>query len=163
MLGALKVVRSILSYEYLWREVRIKGGAYGAGFITRKSGELGFYSYRDPSPEATLSAFGGAADYLRELADSGADLTRFIIGAFGEYDIITTPRTASAIATRDILVGWSDLDERRLREGMLSFGRNDLLRVADLIDRLMVAPSVSVAGPEHMLTESRTLQSVIKI
>ena len=48
--GALRVLSTILSYDYLWNEVRVKGGAYGCGCQGGASGKVGFYSYRDPSP-----------------------------------------------------------------------------------------------------------------
>ena len=94
LLGPLRVARSILSYEYLWNSVRVKGGAYGADFVTRKDGGIYFYSYRDPSPEKSLACFKGSGSYLRELANSETDLTKFIIGAYGEYDLLKTPKRA---------------------------------------------------------------------
>lgn len=151
MLGTLRVVRSVLSYEFLWNTVRVKGGAYGAGFSTRKDGGIYFYSYRDPSPEASLSAFRASADYLRALADSDADLTKFIIGALGEYDTLKTPRTAAAQATADLLTGWTKADEDKLRADLLATDRNSLLRAADLLDCLASRCGVAVAASSETL------------
>ena len=151
MLGALRVVRSILSYEYLWNNVRVKGGAYGAGFVTRRDTGLFFYSYRDPSPKRSLDIFRGSSEYLLSLADEGADLTKFIIGAYGEYDVIKTPRTAAAGATADILTDWTEEDELKLREGMLKTSRDDLRRVAGLLSEMFESAGVAVAAPVEML------------
>lgn len=150
--GALRVARSILSYEYLWNEVRVKGGAYGTGFIVRKTGEIGFYSYRDPSPIASLKAFSGADAFLREIAKSGEDLTKFIIGAWGEYDIITTPKSEAAQALYDYMTGWTDEDERALVDGLLSTTPTTLLRLADIIEKAMSHPSVCVIGDKATLS-----------
>ena len=144
-LGALRVVRSLLSYEYLWSEVRVKGGAYGTGFVSRKSGELSFYSYRDPSPASSVEAFRAAPQYLRALAASECDLTKFIIGAFGEYDALMTPRTNSSAALRDALIGWSVEDELAFRRDMLSFKSSDLLCVADIIEETLNRSALAVA------------------
>ena len=144
-LGALRVVRSLLSYEYLWSEVRVKGGAYGTGFVSRKSGELSFYSYRDPSPASSVEAFRAAPQYLRALAASECDLTKFIIGAFGEYDALMTPRTKSSAALRDALIGWSVEDELAFRRDMLAFSSGDLLCVADIIEETLTRSALAVA------------------
>ncbi len=152
-LGLLRVVRSILSYEYLWNEIRVKGGAYGTGFIVRKSGELGFYSYRDPSPEVSLKVYTGAPSFLRKLASEGDDLTKFIIGAYGEYDMLTTPRTEAAQALYDYMTGWTREQEKALTGGILSVTANDLYEAADLIEKAFLAPSVCVIGDKAAITK----------
>ena len=146
MAGELRVARSILSYEYLWNAVRVKGGAYGAGFVPRKDGGLYFYSYRDPSPLASLKSFRGSSDYLRELAMSGQDLTKFIIGALGEYDVLKTPKTAAALASANLLTDWSEEDEKKLRDGIVNTDSASLLRVASLLDGLFSACGSATAA-----------------
>ena len=149
LLGPLRVVRSILSYEYLWNNVRVKGGAYGTGFITRRNGLIGFYSYRDPSPAATLNCFSGASDYLRRLASDGADLTKFIIGAMGEYDILYTPRTRTAQAAADVITGWSFEKECAVKRAMIDTGADELRLVADLIDENLRSAATAVAASKE--------------
>ena len=151
-LGAFRVARSILSYEYLWNEVRVKGGAYGTGFIIRKTGELGFYSYRDPSPESSLAIYKSAPEFLRDIANSGDDLTKFIIGAYGEYDILTTPKIDNAQAIYDYYTRWSAEDEKRLLEGILSADKNSLLACADILDEAMKGCSVCVSADKATLS-----------
>ncbi len=148
LLGPLRVARSILSYEYLWSSIRVKGGAYGAGFITRRDGGLFFYSYRDPSPERSINVFSESADFLKAFAVSRADLTKFIIGAYGEYDILKTPRTSAVSATADCLTGWTREDEHKLREGILKTSCDDLLRVVSLLEQLKGSCGIAVAASE---------------
>ena len=145
-MGLLRVARSILSYEYLWSTVRVKNGAYGTGFIPRRNGFVAFYSYRDPSPAASINYYRESVDYLRALAASNADLTKFIIGAIGEYDTLLTPRTEFAIATRDYLNGWSTEDEERIKEDMLSVKRCDLNVAADIIEEILTDASLAIVG-----------------
>lgn len=161
ILGTMRVARSILSYEYLWSEIRVKGGAYGAGFIVRKSGELGFYSYRDPSPARSLDCYGGASDFLRRLSRSGADLTKYIIGAFGEYDILTTPRTEASQALYDYMTGWTAEHEARLIKGILTTDKDALLRAADVIDSTFASPTVCVAGDPDAISAVKPELTVI--
>ena len=151
MLGVLRTVKTILSYDYLWSEVRVKGGAYGTGFTVSKGGAVGFYSYRDPSPKGSIDAFLGAAAYLRALAESGEDLTDFIIGAFGEYDTLATPRLLCDRASANYLIGWTDEDERRLRADMLATSPRDLLSAAELLESLTGSFSRVIAASKTVL------------
>ena len=163
-LGILRVARSILSYEYLWNTVRVQSGAYGTGFIPRKDGDLAFYSYRDPSPARSLGFYRESSAYLRSLVSEGADVTKFIIGAIGEYDTLITPRTATTIATADHLNGWSADDEARVRSDMLKMTTEDLLTVADIIDGVLEDESVIiVGGQEHLDSLENSPDRIIKI
>ena len=153
MLGTMRVLRSILSYEYLWNKVRVQGGAYGAGFIPRKSGEICCYSYRDPSPRNSLECYKGAGEYLRELVGSGEDLTKFIIGAIGEYDVLRTPRSEAAQGLYDLIVGWTPMMEEKLYSDMINTSGEDILRAADIIDEAISRASVAVAADEMTLSD----------
>jgi Zn-dependent M16 (insulinase) family peptidase len=153
MLGTLRIARHILSYEYLWNTIRVQGGAYGAGFVTRKSGEILYYSYRDPSPGRSLECYKNAPAALRAIASSGMDLTDYIIGAVGEYDILLSPRLRAMIAADRILAGWSAEDEDKLWRDMISTDSDALLRVADLLEELSQAAVQVVVGPESRLAE----------
>lgn len=143
-LGAFKVAGNILSYEYLWGNVRVMGGAYGSSMTTRRYGGVILSSYRDPSPKRTLEIFAGAADFLRDFLSESPDLTKYIIGAVGEYDIIKTPRTLASQATADYITGWSAEKEQRLISDMLTCTKNDLYKVADVLDGFKKNPSFTV-------------------
>ncbi len=162
-LGLLRVARSILSYEYLWNTVRVQNGAYGTGFVPRKNGSLSFYSYRDPSPANSLLFYEESAEYLRSLAKN-QNITKFIIGAIGEYDTLITPRTAEAISVSDYFNGWTAQDEADVRSEMLGMTCLDLLTVADIIDGVMANKrQVVVGGEEHLKTLSQKPDRIIKI
>ena len=163
-LGLLRVVRSILSYEYLWNTVRVKNGAYGTGFVPRRDGFVCMYSYRDPSPASSIEYYKASSDYLRTLAKSDCDLTKFIIGAIGEYDILITPRTASALAAQNYLTGWTESDEQKVREDMLSVTAEGLVKAADIIDNLLAKSSTAVVGSsEHLASLPEKPKKIITI
>ncbi len=163
-LGYMRVARTILSYEYLWNTVRVKSGAYGTGFVPRRDGTLSFYSYRDPSPARSIEFYKASAEYLRVLAKESPDLTKFIIGAIGEYDILTTPRTAAMLTTRNYMSGWSASDEESVREQMLGMKPEDLCTVADIIDEALSDCGISVVGGrEHLDSLPEKPATVIEI
>ena len=150
-LGLMRVVRSILSYEYLWNTVRVKSGAYGTGFVARRDGSLAFYSYRDPSPNRSLGFYRESSDYLRDIAQSGEDITKFIIGAIGEYDIVTTPRIIQTLALRDYMNGQNPEDEEKIINDMLAVRTEDLALAADIIDEVLKDASIAIVGGAEQL------------
>ena len=150
-LGYMRAAHTILSYEHLWNTVRVKNGAYGTGFSARRDGGISFYSYRDPNPSASLDFYRESSAYLRECASMDIDLTKFIIGTIGEFDILTTPRTKALIATTRYLNGWGEEHEERAREQLLNMTAKDLVIVADILDEALSDASVVVVGNrEHI-------------
>ena len=149
--GYYQVARSIVSYAYLWNSVRVLGGAYGAGLVTRRGGLLGFYSYRDPSPRRSIDCYAEAGKFLRDFVESGEPLERFIIGAYGDYDTLSTPRSAGSKEGLNVLRGWSRETESEFRRELLCTGADDLLKAADRLDELAKNPGVCVIGPKTAL------------
>ena len=163
-LGLMRVVRSILSYEYLWNTIRLQNGAYGCGFSPKRNGLVAFYSYRDPNPGASLGYYRESANYLRSLADSGVDVTKFVIGSIGEYDALMTPRIAAQIATQHYLSGWSDQKEQEVIAQMLSVKTEDLYLAADIIDEVMKDEKRAIVGGRDQLESlGYTPKKLIKI
>ncbi len=162
--GSLGVVRSILSYAYLWNAVRVQGGAYGAGFIKRANGTMGYYTYRDPDANRSLGIFEESTAFLRSLAESGEDITNFIIGAVGDGDPLITPKVLSALSVASYLRGESYEDRVRMRTELISTNKENLLAMADLLDKAFAGSGVCVVGGKDKLDEcGEKLDSVIEI
>ncbi len=151
--GILRIARTVLSYGYLWENVRVKGGAYGTGFSPRRMGAMSFHSYRDPSPEKSLEIYRGAPEALRELADD-AELSRFIIGVIGDLDQPKSPRLEAAQATADALNGWTAERDSAEREKILTANKSSLLFAADIIER------AQRDGAEAVVTGERTAREL---
>ena len=161
--GSLSVVRSLLSYGYLWNAVRVQGGAYGVGLIVRNNGNVGFYSYRDPSPERTLGCYKEASKFLREFAESGDDITKFIIGAIGDASPIKTPKHKGTIATSHYLRGITYEDECRIRREMLRTDADELLRIADVIDKICEQNAVCVIAGKDKIDTCKSLENILEL
>ena len=151
--GAYAVVRNLLSYGYLWNEIRVQGGAYGAGFIQRMGGTVGFYTYRDPSASRSIEKFAHASDYIRKIADSGEPLDEYIIGAISEYDPLYTALTAGTYAFTRYLRGESNESVRERRRQILSCTGDELRLIANKIDELMVVGGICVVGGKEKLAK----------
>ena len=162
--GSMGVVRSILSFGYLWNSIRVQGGAYGAGFIKRNNGNVGFYTYRDPDAKRSLGIFDESAAYLRSVAESGEDITNFIIGALGDSDPLITPKVLSALAVASYLRGESYEDRVRARTELISTGKDELLAAAELIERAFENSGACVVGGKDKLDACKDkLDTVIEI
>ena len=77
--GALEILKVILSYDYLWINIRVKGGAYGCMSGFKRSGESFLVSYRDPHLKRTLEVYQGVPAYIRAFEADEREMTKYII------------------------------------------------------------------------------------
>ena len=89
-----KVLARVMSYEYLWHNIREVGGAYGTGMLTRSEIE-GLYTYRDPHLAESYETFAKGPAELAAREYTEKDLNEFIVGTVSEMD---TPRKPCAEA-----------------------------------------------------------------
>lgn len=94
----MKVLKTILSYEYLWQNVRVQGGAYGCMSEFGRSGDSFFVSYRDPKLKETEEIFMNAPDYVEGFTVTRRDMDKYIIGTIGSLDTPLTPSSKGARA-----------------------------------------------------------------
>ena len=115
--GVWQVAVRMLSFGYLWSEVRVKGGAYGAGFKADHTGALQFYSYRDPQLDATLARFDASANWLSTEAFNDESFTGYIISSVASYDTPKKPRELALRNDADYFRGyapnWRKVTSRR--------------------------------------------------
>ena len=160
--GSMNVARSLLNYGYLWNAVRVQGGAYGVGLLIRNNGNVGFYSYRDPSPKRTLDCYKESGKFLREFANSGEDITKFIIGAVGDTSPLMTPKLKGTVSATRYLRGITYEDECRARREILATDKSELLRIADIIDKALSTNAICVVGGKDKL-EACELDAILEI
>ena len=161
--GSLNVLRSLVSYGYLWGAIRVQGGAYGTGLIVRNTGNIGFYSYRDPSPERSIQCYKETGNFLREFAKSGEDITKFIIGAIGEVSPLANSKLKGTLATSRYLRGKTVEDERRVRAEMLATDGNELMRLADVIDKISASGAVCIVAGKDKLESCSEIDTILEI
>lgn len=156
--GSLKVLETILSYDYLWNKIRVQGGAYGAGIrAMRHSGRLFCYSYRDPSPARSLEIYNTLSDYVKEFCAGGEDLEKLIIAAIGSTEPLRSPEAEGAFADENYLCHVTDEEQIRVRREMLSADKNKLLEQCGILDKLASDGAVCVVGHEGALKECEGL------
>ena len=84
--GALHILKVILSYDYLWQNIRVKGGAYGCMCNFNRIGEGYLISYRDPNLEKTIDVYEKVTEYLRNFEADDRDMNKYIIGTISNID-----------------------------------------------------------------------------
>ncbi len=134
--GAMIVAETILNFEYLWCEVRVKGGAYGVSLRIGNDGGVSYSSFRDPSPDSSLDVFKAAPDFLREFANSGIPLKKYIIGAMAEFEPYVSAPLKASISTSHYLSGHTEEERARLRAEILATDESELLKAADAFEEL---------------------------
>ena len=155
--GALKVLKVILAYDYLWMNVRVKGGAYGCMSAFNRNGVAGFVSYRDPNLEKTKEVFLGIPEYLRSFNGDENIMTKYIIGAMSDMD---APLTPSAEGSRSYLAYRSHVDEALLqkeRDEVLHADQEDIRKLADYVEEVLRTDAFCVVGTEGAIEKNKDL------
>lgn len=149
--GAAKVMSHVLSLEHLWNRVRVQGGAYGTGMLVRDSGFGGFYSYRDPTAARTIGCFEESAGYLRGL--DGQDMTGRIIGTVAESEPVLTARMMGRAADGLYWRGITQEDRCRQRREILETTGQDLVSLADCLEKFQKTASLCVVGSRSQIEQ----------
>ena len=158
--GVYKVVKSLLSYEYLWNEVRVKGGAYGVMCGFSDVGEGYFVSYRDPKLAETNDVYKGVPAYLQKFAADERDMTKYIIGTISSVDTPLTPRTKGARSMAAYIMGITEKDVQKERDEILSVSVEDIRKSADMVDAILSDGKICVLGNEDKVKENSGLFEV---
>lgn len=155
--GALRILKLILSYDYLWINVRVKGGAYGcmSGFF--RSGETDFVSYRDPNLLKTLEIYDGIPKYLREFQADERDMTKYIIGTFSSMDTPLYPEGKGARSMNAYLQNLTEEMLQKDRDEVRNATAEDIRALADMIQSVLQDPSICVIGNEDAIQKEAQL------
>ena len=160
--GAFQILKVILGYEYLWQNVRVKGGAYGCMSNFNRLGEAYFSSYRDPNLEKTNAVYEGVVDYLRSFKVSERDMTKYIIGTMSNLD---QPMTPVAKGDRSMNLYMNHVKEEMIREErnqILDAKEEDIRALADVVAAALACNQLCVIGGEDKIEEQKDLFMEVK-
>lgn len=160
--GALKVLRVMMGYDYLWTQVRVKGGAYGCMCQFGKSGESYFVSYRDPNLEKTIETYEKAADYIESYEADERTMTQYIIGAISEMDMPLTPSAQGNYSLAGYLTHYDFERVQAERDELLSTDADTIRGLAGYIRAFMEDECLCVVGNEKKIKEQENLFAKIE-
>ncbi|MBQ4382371.1 MAG: insulinase family protein [Oscillospiraceae bacterium] len=132
--GTAQVAGKILTFDYLWNQVRVKGGAYGCSMGVRKDGFYSYTSFREPSPSVSQAVFAAGGSALREFCRSGQKPDKYIISTIGSLEPLTTPRTEGLISAVNYLAGETEEVQQAERTQVLHTTVADLLAFSEAIE-----------------------------
>lgn len=155
--GALHILKVILSYDYLWQNIRVKGGAYGCMCNFNRIGEGYLISYRDPNLEKTIDVYEKVTEYLRNFEADDRDMNKYIIGTISNID---RPMNPSAKGTRSMNLYMNHVTEEMIkkeREEILNAGQEEIRALADVVAAMLAADQLCVIGSEEKIEEQKAL------
>jgi Zn-dependent M16 (insulinase) family peptidase len=124
----LQILSQLLTHKYLHHEIREKGGAYGGGAYARGlDGVFGFYSYRDPNPQNTMSIMRSAGQWAVEKEWTDRDLEEAKLSVFQNVD---APEAVSSEGMSRFLSGVTDEMVQERRERFLDVTKEQVREVA---------------------------------
>ncbi len=155
--GALRFLKVLLNYEYLWNNIRVLGGAYGCMSGFTRGGASYFSSYRDPNLRKTNEVFDGVAEFLKTFDADERDMTKYIIGAIGALDTPMTVSTKSIWSTSAYLSKVTDEMMQKERDEILSATPEDIRALAPLIQSVLDENNLCVIGNEKNIENDEDL------
>lgn len=153
--GALGVLSSIFSYDYLWLNVRVKGGAYGCMCAFARSGNSYFTSYRDPNLMETYDIYMNAAKYVAEFDADERDMTKYVIGAISKLDVPLTPVAEGNFSFASYIIGLTDEDLQKDRDEVLSTDVETIRGLAPYVEATINNELICAVGGESKLEASK--------
>jgi hypothetical protein len=155
--GSYRVVKTILSYDYLWNEVRVKGGAYGVMCAFAEDGMGYLMSYRDPNLSETNDVYMGIPEYLESFEADERDMMKYIIGTISDMD---TPLTPRAKGERSYLAYMTEItweDKQREREEVLATDTEKVQKAAAMVRAILSDNFICALGGEEKVEKEKDL------
>ncbi|HJC50907.1 MAG TPA: insulinase family protein [Candidatus Anaerostipes avistercoris] len=153
--GALRILKVILSYEYLWTNIRVKGGAYGCMSGFRRNGDSFLVSYRDPNLKKTLEVFKNTGKFIRSFDADEREMTKYIIGTISELDTPMTPSAKGSMSLNAWFTGITEEDLKKERLEILNAQTQDIRALADIVDCVMGQNRICVIGSEEKIGQEK--------
>lgn len=155
--GTMEVLSNLVSNEYLYNQIRAKGGAYGQGLSITSPGVLYAYSYRDPNLGKTLEVFDGMADFVADLKLSEEELLPYIIGVMNRFDPARTAEGRGHSVVLRHITGKTHADVQRNHQEALNSTVEGLKELAPVLENAMAKDMHCALGNAQVIEEGKEL------
>lgn len=159
--GVLKILKVILNYDYLWKTLRVQGGAYGCMSGFGRNGDSYLVSYRDPNVKETNCIYEGIPAYLKAFDAGERDMTKYVIGTISALDTPLPPSIKGARALSAYLSGITDEMMQKEREQVLDAAPEDIRALAPLVEAVLATGSICVIGNEEKIKRDSAMFNTI--
>lgn len=156
--GAWSVASNALSFDYLWNEVRVKGGAYGVGFRRVAAGLARYYSFRDPAVDSTIRRFDAAGEWLAAFEPDADEMEGYIVSTVATHDAPVKPKAAALRQDGAYFTGKPTDWRERTREQILAATPEKLREFASTLDAVAKDGCVCVFGSKELIDAAKTVE-----
>ncbi|MBI9031570.1 insulinase family protein [bacterium] len=160
--GSAMVINNILSSEYLYNNIRVQGGAYGAIFSYGDGGHFSLVSYRDPNLAKTYKVYEGIPQFLEQYQASPAEMSKQIIGSIANIDIPLTPRGRIETSTHFHYSNVTPDYRLRVRTELLNTRAEDVKAEAENFRRALETGLRVTVGSNAKIQEDKELFDTIE-
>lgn len=160
--GSMQVLKTILNLEYLWNEVRVKGGAYGSGCNFQQNGICYFYSYRDPNLQETYKIYDELWKKIQNFDASDRDMTKYILGTINRLD---QPKTNLDRLNDAINKEYREFDadfEIVERQQILGTTKTDIAKFHGVLQKITETRNYCTIGNEGKINGNKNFFSSIQ-
>lgn len=162
--GQMEVMKTIVGLDYLWNQVRVLGGAYGAFIRLTRHGDFFLGSYRDPNLLKTVEAYKGIAKYLKGFKATEREMLKYIIGSISNLDRHKNPAEKGEDALENLIRGITDESTQKIREEVLSVKEDQIREFAVLFEKALEEEMVAVVGSEDKIKkENKVFDNTVKV
>lgn len=155
--GNLKVLQTIMSLDYLWKKIRIQGGAYGCMINFYRNGDMYVTSYRDPNLKGTLKVYDEMEKYIADFHCDEREMIKYIIGTISKMDTPLTPSMAGDRALANYISRVSDGILQKERDEVLSTTPEAIRSLAELMKACMEENHICVFGNEDTIRKNKEI------
>ena len=152
--GAWAVAANALSYDYLWNEIRVKGGAYGCGFRAAGERQTAFYTYRDPAIDPSIERVERAGAWLGSFEPDEAAFEGFIVSCVSGMDAPVKPYALTKRRNTTYLAGLDPHAREERRAQMLAATPGELRSLSADVTRIAAESPTCVFGGRDVIAKS---------
>ena len=161
--GAWAVAANALSYDYLWNEIRVKGGAYGCGFRAAGERQAAFYTYRDPAIDPSIERVERAGEWLGSFEPDEAAFEGFIVSCVSGMDAPVKPYALTKRRNTTYLAGLDPHAREERRAQMLAATPGELRSLGTDVTRIAAESPTCVFGSREVIAKSNAGFNVVDL
>lgn len=161
--GAWAVAANALSYDYLWNEIRVKGGAYGCGFRAAGERQAAFYTYRDPAIDPSIERVARAGEWLGSFEPDEAAFEGFIVSCVSGMDAPVKPYALTKRRNTTYLAGLDPHAREERRAQMLAATPGELRSLGTDVTRIAAESPTCVFGGRDVIAKSNANFNVVDL
>ncbi len=151
--GHLRLISHICTYDYLWNNVRVKGGAYGTSMSINKLNVMALTSYRDPNVDGTYKAYSSLSTYLKEFNVEDNDFKNYIIGCLGNYDSPLSPSLQASFGDAMYLTHTTKKEREMTKKEIISSTIEDVNSFAPIVEKLISEGAQVTIGNKEKISQ----------